>query len=346
MPIVQQLHADQNTSRQVQPIARRLFCARASSLFVATAGLVGCNRQTEPIQIFQIEQNVAAAELRITKFRRLLDRLPAEAVRLTTLRVDIGSEAALERAMGDVLDVPRSICVAGSGLMADVAARSLKHAVVLFATQNDPVQGGLVRALERPGVNRTGFTFYCDTLPAVAANLQSLKPKLARIAVLTDAGVETEAALSVARFNALNIGVQCVLMVADNDAELEACFQQSAESRLEAWVMKETKVAQKHHEMISAHLAKNGVMSGYDYQLPVERGGLMGYSASFFDPYAVWVRQISLILSGVPVNTIPVETPQVFKLYLNLDTARRMGIAVPKALIKSAERTFYTDQVR
>ncbi len=69
----------------------------------------------------------------------------------------------------------------------------------------------------------------------------------------------------------------------------------------------------------------------------VEQGALAGYG---FDPREVGrqaARMARLLLAGQPVSSVPVETAHDY-LFLNLDSAARMGLRVPEPVVRRAER--------
>ena len=80
----------------------------------------------------------------------------------------------------------------------------------------------------------------------------------------------------------------------------------------------------------------------YARSLYVDAGGLMSYESIVSDPYAIRARHIALLANGVPANEIPVEGPSDFVLAINLDAAKRIGLALPVPLIKTASRVVFS----
>jgi putative ABC transport system substrate-binding protein len=63
----------------------------------------------------------------------------------------------------------------------------------------------------------------------------------------------------------------------------------------------------------------------------------MGLEAEISEGSGVFARQIEAIARGVPPGEIPVERARLFRLSLNLATARASGLRFPAALIKRAD---------
>jgi len=70
-----------------------------------------------------------------------------------------------------------------------------------------------------------------------------------------------------------------------------------------------------------------------------EEGGFAAYGPSligvFRDPYG---RQLVQLLHGVKVADIPIQMPTKFELWINLKTAKTMGVTVPEALLARADK--------
>jgi len=76
----------------------------------------------------------------------------------------------------------------------------------------------------------------------------------------------------------------------------------------------------------------------HGYREYVETGGLMSYGANFAD---LWRRASDLvdkILHGTKPGDIPVEQPTKFELFVNLKTAKALGLTIPEAFLLRADK--------
>ncbi len=70
----------------------------------------------------------------------------------------------------------------------------------------------------------------------------------------------------------------------------------------------------------------------------VEAGGLMSYGLSFCDHYARGAYYVDRVLKGTHPRDLPVELPTTFEFFINLATAKSLGLAVPPSLLARADK--------
>ena len=76
------------------------------------------------------------------------------------------------------------------------------------------------------------------------------------------------------------------------------------------------------------------------YQFPeeAEEGGFVAYGPSIIQNFReLMARKLVKLLRGVKLADIPVEQPTKFELWINLKTAKAMGMTVPEGLLVRAD---------
>ena len=76
----------------------------------------------------------------------------------------------------------------------------------------------------------------------------------------------------------------------------------------------------------------------YFFQGFVEEGGLISYGPSDADLYRRAAGYVDRILKGAKPGELPVEQPTKFDLYINLKTARMLGVAIPESFLTRADK--------
>jgi putative ABC transport system substrate-binding protein len=136
---------------------------------------------------------------------------------------------------------------------------------------------------------------------------------------------------------ARSLGVAAVeLLVRDETADIERAIEGFAKEPNGSLILPPDNVTLRHRASIVALAARHGLPAIYPFRPFVDAGGLMYYSAAPLD-YGRVAVYLNRILRGAKPAELPVETPTVFNLVINLKTATALGLTIPPSLFALAD---------
>ena len=210
---------------------------------------------------------------------------------------------------------------------------------IVFAAAGDPVSTGLVASLARPGGNVTGLSNQSADIASKRLELlREVVPNLHRLAIMANIGspigiLEMGQVQAAARTLGLEVVPAEIRRVDDIAPAIEAL-----KGRAEALYVVTEPLVNSNRIRLNTLALDARLPTIHGYREYVETGGLMSYGANFAD---LWRRASDLvdkILRGAKPGDIPVEQPTKFELFVNLQTAKALGLTIPEAFLLRADK--------
>jgi len=222
---------------------------------------------------------------------------------------------------------------------AALAAKAATTSIpIVFLTATDPVETGLVVALNRPGGNLTGFSSLFITVSAKQLEfLHELIPSATTIAFLANPNnvVDTEAETRALQAAARTLGVRLLTLNASNESEIEAAFASLIRERAGGLVVGND--ALFRYPLCVELAARHKVPTIAGGRSFAEAGGLMSYGTDFPDTWRLAGGYAARILKGDKPTDLPVQQVTKLELVINLKTANALGLTIPLPLIGRAD---------
>jgi putative ABC transport system substrate-binding protein len=236
---------------------------------------------------------------------------------------------------------PDLIFVANSSGLAAVR-RATGTIPILFAQVADPVGQGFVSSLAQPGGNITGFAG--PEFPVATKTLELLKkisPSVTRVTFMYDPGqpaaigyfAEVEAA-------GLSLGLELSKAPVRNAGDIEraiGALTQTPNAGLFAYAGPQIALNQ---ELIIALATRHRLPVVHNFRYFVAAGGLAAYGTDDVDLSQRAAAYADRILKGEKPADLPVQLPIKFQLWLNLRTAKAMGLLIPASVVAIADEVF------
>ena len=212
---------------------------------------------------------------------------------------------------------------------------------IVFGVTQDPVQLGLVASLARPGGNATGINFFANEVVAKRLRLlHDLVPKAVRVAVLINPanGPSTESTLRAVQEAAPTIGLQIQILNASTIGEIDAAFATLARERPDALFVAPDAFFSSRRVQFATLTTRDRIPAAYAQRDFVAAGGLMSYGTDLADMFHQVGVYTGSILKGAKPADLPVLQSTKFEFFINLQTARALGIEVPPGCSPSPTR--------
>ena len=207
---------------------------------------------------------------------------------------------------------------------------------------SDPVEGGIIESLARPGGNVTGITNLGGELGGKRLELlKEAVPKLSRVAVLYDPAnppsLHEVKELLPADARALKLTIQPwqIRAVDDFDKVFAALNKQRPDG---LYVLGAGRVMRPNQKRIAGFALKSRLPSVYGSREAVEAGGLMSYASDLADSYRRVAYFVDRILKGTKPSELPVEQPTKFEFIINLKAAKQIGLTIPPNVLARADK--------
>jgi putative ABC transport system substrate-binding protein len=232
------------------------------------------------------------------------------------------------------------VIVASSSDGARTAKNATSTIPVVFTMTGDPLEGGIVASLARPGANVTGVTTL--GLALAEKRLEILKeavPGVRRIAALSHPEFP-DAAAAVKRMEpaARALGVRLHVVEVRDPARLDHAFNTMRSVQDGALTVLAGPLFVTHRKRIVDLAARSRLPAIYSVERYVEAGGLLFYGESLPDLDYRSATLVDKILKGARPGDLPVEQATKLDLIINLKAASQIGLTIPPALLTRASR--------
>jgi putative ABC transport system substrate-binding protein len=227
--------------------------------------------------------------------------------------------------------------------MGGTVVRALQQASptvpIVFANVTDPVGGGLIESLARPGRNSTGFlSFEYGMGTKWLELLKQMAPQVTRVAVVRDpTAVSGGGQFGAIQGAALSFGMEVSPIDAREAGGIERAITALARAPNGSLILTQSRFARRHRQLIIALAARHKLPAIYSDRFFVAAGGLISYGVDYIEQFRQAAGYVDRILKGAKPADLPVQAPTKFELAINLKTAKMLGLTVPPALIARAD---------
>jgi putative ABC transport system substrate-binding protein len=229
------------------------------------------------------------------------------------------------------------VIVAGAPPAPEAARRATATIPIVMINHNDPVGSGLVASFAKPAGNVTGMSLATPALRGKQLQLiKEVVPRLTSVAILWNPnGPSLELRELEAAARSLNL--QLHVVEARTSSEFPAAFAAAMTKRAGALLTQGGSVYFANRARLVQLAAESRLPTVYGVKEYVEAGGLIAYGVDLGDSARRAAGYVDKILKGTKAGDLPIEQPIKFQLFVNLKTAKALGLTIPQSVLLRAD---------
>jgi putative ABC transport system substrate-binding protein len=251
-----------------------------------------------------------------------------------------GHNDRLPALAADLVHRQVNVIAAPGSTPAALAAKSATSTIpIIFWVGGDPIELGLVTSMNRPESNLTGLTTLNHGLVAKRIELlHEAVPGMKSVAVLVNptSPTLTKTTIEDAQAAARSLGLGLHIVNASTETDLNEAFAKLIQLQVGGLVVGTDAFFSGRLEQLAALSVRYAVPSVYQFREFAAVGGLIGYGGSLAEAFRGTGVYSGRILKGDKPGDLPVQQVTKLELYINLKTAKALGLDFPIPLVGRA----------
>jgi putative ABC transport system substrate-binding protein len=211
---------------------------------------------------------------------------------------------------------------------------------IVFAMVSDPVGMHYVESFSRPGGNVTGFTPFEPTLGGKWASLlKEAAPNVEHIGIVynPEPGNNSSAFRKSIDEVANKVGIVSVETPSGDSSDIDRLIRSLKDEPNSGLIFLPDAFTSARSAQITALVMQCRLPAIYPLRLFCEVGGLMSYGVKVDKIVAGAASYVDRILRGANPAELPVQAPTEFEFVVNQNTARELGLQLPRLLVARAD---------
>ena len=228
-----------------------------------------------------------------------------------------------------------------NGTSPTLAAKNATTSVpILMWGAGDPVAAGLVTSLARPGGNVTGIALLSPEVDAKRLSLlRELVPGIRRVGELDDS---RNPALRILRKHLeeayQSLGMEPIFVDTAGVEKFGDVLAEFVQRRAQALHLRSDALSVRWIPQIFGAAVRVSLPTVVDDSELLEAGALLSYEEDQREVLRSGAVLFDKLLRGANPADLPVEQPTKFNLAINLQTAKALGITVPRTLLLRTDK--------
>jgi putative ABC transport system substrate-binding protein len=250
-----------------------------------------------------------------------------------------GNAARIRQTAAEMLALNPDVIMTVGGSQVGPLQELTSTVPIVFVQVADPVGGGFVDSLARPGRNATGFTVFEYGIGGKWVELiKEVAPSVTRVGMLRDLTNPAGTGLfGAAQTVAPSLGVEVSPIGLRGAAEIERGIEAFARQPNGGLIVTPSSLSIVNRELIVGLAGRHRLPALYPFRYFVTGGGLVSYGPDVVEQYRQAAGYVDRILRGKNPAELPVQAARKYQLVVNLKAARTLGLVVPAKLLARAD---------
>ena len=239
----------------------------------------------------------------------------------------------------ELITLAPDIIVVWANPAAAIVQKATQTIPIVFVVVSDPVGGGFVTNLARPGGNITGFQNFETAIGGKWLQvLNEIAPGVRRVAFVHSPDISAHVAfMHTAQAASTSLGMTVTSVGVRSAAEIEPALRAFAKEPDGGLLVAPSPFNTTNQKLILALASELRLPAVYPFRYFVENGGLASYGFDTVEQHRGAASYVDRILKGEKPGDLPVQAPTKYGLVINLKTAKALGLNVSLQLQQRAD---------
>jgi putative ABC transport system substrate-binding protein len=249
------------------------------------------------------------------------------------------STGDLQKAATELVTLSADVIFTNSTPAVAALQQATRSVPIVFANVGDPVSGGFVDSLAKPGGNITGFTNFDYGMGAKWVELlKEIAPYVTHVGVIRDpTSTASIGELGVIQLAARSFGLEVSPLGGRDAKDIERTVTEFAGGSNRGLIAVASPLLANNRDLIISLAARHQLPTVYSFRFFVADGGLISYATDPIDQNRQAAGYVDRILKGEKPADLPVQSATKYELVINLKTAKALGLTVPHSLLSRAD---------
>lgn len=240
----------------------------------------------------------------------------------------------------ELVQLKPDVVVASATLNAVALKKSTDAIPIVVAALADPIELGLIESYSHPGGNVTGIMPYVNGLPTKQLELaRELVPGATRIGLIDDVtDPKARPQGREIRASGEKLEIEIIPGEVRTAADIGEAYETFSMGNAEIVVVEQSSMLVNAGQIIAEAAAAKKLPTVYGYHEHVQAGGLISYGVNLDWCFHRAAYFVDRILKGAKAADLPVEFPTTLELWINMKTAKALGLKISPDLLVRADK--------